>query len=192
MARVRIVLSLLVFCAILAIVILGRPLAPPNLGPAPAIAATPSPTRKPPTPTPTPSTATFSSSCQGTITIAGVAKPFTKVASTIVNLATFSFVGTETDVENGTPVTFSFTGTFGPGPGPVPGGTFTTTQTACASCSTGTCATILMCMPLVGHPELATQHFTGVTEEKMTEASFESNETVAKDRTILCRSSTSP
>src|SRR5260370_12067019 len=181
MARGRIVLAFLVFCAILAIVMLGRPLAPPNLGPAPAIAATPTatPTRKPPTPTHTPAKATFSSSCQGTITIAGVAKPFTKVASTIVNLATFSFVGTETDVENGTPVTFSFTGTFGAGPGPVPFGTFTTTQTACTSCSTGTCAAIPMCVPLVGHPELATQHFTGVTEEGRTEASFESNETVA-------------
>ncbi len=154
------------------------------MGPAPALAATPTPTPKP---------ATFSSSCQGTITIAGVAKPFTKVATTLVNLTTFAFRGTESDVENGTPVApFSFTGTFGPGPGPVPGATFTTTQTACTSCATSACSGIPGCKPLVGHAELAVQHFTGVTEEVMTEASFESNETVKKDRTILCRSSKAP
>src|SRR5260370_7247629 len=165
MARGRIVLAFLVFCAILAIVMLGRPLAPPNLGPAPAIAATPTatPTRKPPTPTHTPAKATFSSSCQGTITIAGVAKPFTKVASTIVNLATFSFVGTETDVENGTPVTFSFTGTFGAGPGPVPFGTFTTTQTACTSCPIGTPTPFPIRYPLLVHPTTAHPHFPAST-----------------------------
>ena len=182
MARVRIVrivLPVVAFCALLAVLMFGRPMAPPNFGPAQAIAATPTPTPKP---------ATFSSSCQGTLK----GLPFSKVASTLVNTTTFSFNGTETDVENGTPVVFSFTGTFGAGPGPVPGATFTTTQTACTSCATSPCSGISGCTPLVGHAELATQHFSGVTEEAMTEASFESNETVLKDRTVVCRSSKAP
>ncbi len=183
MARVRIVLPLVVFSSLLAVLMFGRPMPPPNFGPAHALAATPSPSPKP-----TPAPATFSSSCQGTLK----GMPFSKVATTIVNTTTFSFVGTETDIENGTPVAFSFTGTFGAGPGPVPGATFTTTQTACTSCLTGTCHGISGCLPLSGHAELATQHFTGATEEGATEATFESNETVAKDRTIVCRSSKAP
>ncbi len=180
MARSRIGLLIGVIGIILALLMLERPAPNLGIGPPHAIAA------------PTPAPATFASSCQGTIKLAGVGKPFSKTASTIVNLTTFSFVGTETDVEDGTPVVFSFTGAFGAGPGPVPGGTFTTTQTACTSCATAPCSGISMCKALVGHAELATQHFTGVSEEGGTESSFESNETVAKDRTILCKSAKSP
>jgi hypothetical protein len=171
MKRVRIIVPLAAFCTALAVLMLGMPTA--------ATAAS----------------ANYGSSCHGTIKVGGVAKPFTKAASTIVNTTAFTFVGTEQDVEDGATVTFSFTGGFGPGPGPVPGGTFTTVQHACTSCAVGTCHGISGCKPLVAHAELATQTFEGVSKSAMASADFQmvpNTPLGTAAGTMLCTSAKSP
>ncbi len=169
MTRVRIIVSFATFCTALAVLMLGMP-----------TAAT---------------AANYGSSCHGTIKVGGVAKPFTKASSTIVNTTLFSFVGTEEDVEDGVAVTFSFTGQFGPGPGPVPSGTFTTTQNACTSCAIGICHGISGCKALVGHAELVKQTFEGVSKSAGATADFQmvpNTTTGTAAGTMICTSAKSP
>jgi len=171
MKRVRIIVPLAAFCTALAVLMLGMPTA--------ATAAS----------------ANYGSSCRGVIKVGTIVKQFTKAASTIVNTTAFTFVGTEEDVEDGATVTFSFTGGFGPGPGPVPGGTFTTVQHACTSCAVGTCHGISGCKPLVGHAELATQTFEGVSKSAMALADFQMIPNTPGGTaagTMLCTSGKSP
>jgi hypothetical protein len=141
MSKVRTVVPLVAFFTALAVVTLGRP---------------------------TTATATIlidASSCTGSILVGGVVKPFALAGQTQANTTTFNFQGTETDIENGVPVRFSFTGIFGPGPGPGPTTTFTAKQTACTSCALAPCKTITSCKVLpAGHPELAKRTSVGVTE----------------------------
>jgi len=169
--RERIIVPLAGFCTALAVLMLGMPTAT------------------------TAATANFGSSCRGVIKVGTIVKQFTKAASTMVNTTAFSFVGTEEDVEDGAAVTFSFTGGFGPGPGPVPSGTFTTVQHACTSCATGLCHGISGCKALVGHAELATQTFEGVSKSAMASADFQMIPNTPGGTaagTMLCTSAKSP
>ena len=174
MTRLRIVLlTLSASVAIVALLTFDRPAAP-KFGPVLAIAATATPS--------------FATACHGTIKIGTVTKDISKVATLYLTTALGTFSGNETVVEGGTPIgPCSFTGSFGLGAGP--GSTFTTSQTYCTTCAAAPCKSIPGCKVCTGHPELASQNFTGNTVEKATEANFQSNETVKKDRTILCTSS---
>ena len=157
MVRARITLLATGCCLVLAVLGFGMPTGPGRtFGPASAAAAT----------------SLSTAQCNGTIKVGTAVVAFSKVSSTIANTTTFSFRGTETDVEGGTVVgPCSFSGTFGAGMGPN-SGTFSTTQTFCTSCTVGVCAGLVGCKVCTGHPELATQKLTGATELGGTQASF--------------------
>jgi len=177
MRRVRTIVPLVAFFTAVAVLTFGRPTTPPRtFGPAPAAAAT---------------IIWSVVACDGTIkNAAGMVVPFAKSgqAKTTISLFGGTFVGTETDVEGGAPVSFSFSGSFSLGAGPGFTTTISSIQKACTSCSTGPCLGLPLCKVLpAGHPELATQAFQADVATNGN-AVMVSDQTVSKNMTARCDS----